>query len=204
MTDVPLACSCGTVRGVAHEMSGKSAVRMVCYCTDCQTYAHHLGQSERLDPNGGSEVLQVRPDRVEITEGWEHVEAVSQSPKGAVRWYASCCNTPIANVAGDPKFPFMGLSALFVEDSTSRDAAFGPVFARVQGKEARGDTSALDAHDGNPVSALVQVIPRILWWRVTGVWKGSPFLDERGRFRKERTLMPKERRAELQQQVRAL
>jgi hypothetical protein len=200
MSDTPLSCDCGKVRGTLRD---PSALRMVCHCLDCQTYAHHLDRADLLDAHGGSEVAQVSPASVAITEGWEHVRALSQSPKGAVRVYASCCNTPIANLSGDPRFPFVGLVTAFTEDGVSRDDALGPVIARVQGKDACGDASTLDAHDGNPPSVLARVVPRILWWRVTGAWKQSPFFDETHTLRVDREVMPRETRAALQERVRA-
>ena len=102
-TEVPLKCSCGSVQGVARDVSPKTGNRLVCMCDDCQAYAHHLGRAEHiLDRNGGTEVFQLTPSQLTLTEGREHLRCLRLKEKGLMRWYAGCCNTPVANTLASP------------------------------------------------------------------------------------------------------
>ena len=89
--DVPLKCNCGTVRGVAREVSESNGNRLVCYCDDCQYFAHFLGRAEDiLDPHGGSDIFQMAPARIEIIEGESAIACVRLTPGGLMRWYSDC------------------------------------------------------------------------------------------------------------------
>ena len=58
----------------------------VCYCYDCQAFAHFLVKSEEiLDDRGGSEVIQVLPSNVTLTEGVEALACVRLTAKGLLR-----------------------------------------------------------------------------------------------------------------------
>ena len=95
---VPLACSCGAVRGVLRNANARNGSRLVCMCDDCQTYAHHLGRAgDILDAHGGTEVYQTYPARLGFTQGSEPVRCLRLSPKGLMRWHTGCCRTPIGN-----------------------------------------------------------------------------------------------------------
>jgi hypothetical protein len=59
-----LSCRCGTVRGRVAEASPSSVNRIVCYCVDCQAFAHHLRRADVLDAHGGSDIVQVAPARL--------------------------------------------------------------------------------------------------------------------------------------------
>lgn len=68
-SDLPIRCGCGLVRGVARGVSGKRGNRVVCYCNDCQIYAHYLGrEAELLDKRGGSDVFQLVPVDLSIVD----------------------------------------------------------------------------------------------------------------------------------------
>ena len=108
--DIPLKCSCGAMRGFVHDISSQRGHRTVCMCNDCQAYAHYLGQAITvLDANGGTDVVPVAPANLEITQGIENLKCLRLTEKGMLRWYAGCCNTPIANSAAISKIPFAGL-----------------------------------------------------------------------------------------------
>ncbi|MFK7765349.1 MAG: DUF6151 family protein [Roseobacter sp.] len=109
MTDIGFSCSCGALRGVLHEVAPGNGCHLVCYCKDCRAFARHLGHLEALDAGGGSPLVQVLPSRVEITSGVENVACARLSAKGLHRWYASCCNTPLANTVSTPRVPLVGL-----------------------------------------------------------------------------------------------
>jgi len=75
--------------------------RCVCYCRDCQAFAHFLGKVDAiLDERGGSEIIQVLPRNLTFTQGIELLACMRLTEKGLLRWYAACCNTPIGKHAG--------------------------------------------------------------------------------------------------------
>lgn len=75
----PLQCQCGTLRG--HVSEPEKAVRLMCYCKDCQAFANFLGKPDALlDPMGGSDIVAVHPQAVHITEGLASLACMSLSP----------------------------------------------------------------------------------------------------------------------------
>jgi hypothetical protein len=134
----PLQCSCGTIRG---SVEVRSANRAVCYCKDCQAFAHFLGrQGDVLDERGGSDVVQVLPRDVTFTAGLQSLACMRLTPKGLLRWYAGCCNTPIGNTLHTPKFSFIGLVHSCLDGAGEPlEKAFGPVRAWVNTQGAKGE-----------------------------------------------------------------
>src|SRR5579863_682516 len=127
MVDVPLRCWCGTVAGVARDVSPGEGFRFVCYCTDCQAFARFLERPDVLDAAGGTDIFHLPAARVRITAG-EHALGCVQFSEKVVRWYATCCRTPIANTA--PGFPVIGLIHAMMGPIT-REAALGPPLCRI-------------------------------------------------------------------------
>src|SRR5688572_6382553 len=77
----PVQCRCGSVRGQVEPTEG--ALRGVCYCKDCQAYAHWLGSAgDVLDPAGGTELVAVQPAQLRITQGRDRLQCVTLSDKG--------------------------------------------------------------------------------------------------------------------------
>jgi hypothetical protein len=62
-TRAELRCRCGEVRGFVADASPRTVNRIVCYCDDCQAFAHRIGRADLLDAHGGSDIVQVRPHR---------------------------------------------------------------------------------------------------------------------------------------------
>lgn len=182
-TDLPTRCSCGTLRGVASGVSAATGNRIVCYCDDCQLFAHFLGRADEiLDPHGGSDIFQTSPARLRITEGAERLACMRLTPKGLLRWYADCCRTPIGNTLATHHDAFVGLIHACIDEAAAGrplDAVLGPVRARVYGRYAKGGRTELRAHDGVPVSEILRVAGRLLVWRLRGDHRRSPFFDAR-------------------------
>ena len=176
-TEVSIRCTCGVLRGTLHEVSGDHGNRVICYCDDCQSFAHFLGTAhEILDAHGGTEVFQVSPVRIELTSGLEHLACMSLRPGGLIRWYADCCRTPIGNTLATRQVPFVGVIHSCAP-VPSLDELFGPVRARIQARFAKGDRARLDAHDRAPVSVILRFTWRILGARLRGDHARSPFFD---------------------------
>src|SRR5262245_55678597 len=91
---VEVRCRCGQVGGVVTDPSPHTVNRMVCYCDDCQAYAHQIGRADLLNDRGGSDVIQIAPAALRFTKGQDRIEGLRLTPKGLYRWYAKCCNTP--------------------------------------------------------------------------------------------------------------
>jgi len=62
-------CRCGEVKGVVTGASPRTVNRVVCYCDDCQAYAHQLGRPDLLNAKGGSDIVQIAPSALSITRG---------------------------------------------------------------------------------------------------------------------------------------
>lgn len=197
MATMSLRCKCGAFRGVVHSLSPAQGNRCVCYCDDCQAYAHYLGQAETvLDANGGTDITPVTPSQIEITVGHETLSALRLSPKGLFRWYADCCNTPIANTVAWARMPFAGVVHAIMDpkaSGTRREEALGPIRARVQGKFGKGPLPA-GVSKTAPLAFLLRTA-RFVW---KGFWgrkhQPSPFFHPTGKPRvKPKVLTPSER-----------
>src|SRR5215831_20849654 len=103
VVDLPLRCQCGRMRGVASDVSPSTGFRVVCYCKDCQAFAHFLDRADVLDPAGGTDIFQMPPGRLKLTAGTDAMRCLRLSNK-VLRWYSDCCRTPIANTAARPRF----------------------------------------------------------------------------------------------------
>lgn len=173
----PLRCRCGAVRGELAVTN--SANHGVCYCEDCRTYAFVLSKNgEFLDSLGGTEVIATLPQHLALTTGREHLGCMSLSPRGALRWYARCCNTPIANTPRDFRIPYTGVVRACLEDeNASIEDVFGPVRMRVNTRSVKGRVSTM------PVSTFVAILKFFSWLipaRINGTYRRTPFFDADG------------------------
>ena len=177
--DLPLRCRCGRVRGAAREVSPPPAFRFVCYCTDCQAFAHFLDRPDVLDAAGGTDIFQIPPGRVTLTEGMDALRCISFSNK-VLRWYADCCKTPIANTASSPRFPVFALIHTFIDsDATgrSRGDAFGPPLCRIYERSATGPLPP-DAPPPASLKIFARRATKILGWWWQGFGRPNPFFDD--------------------------
>lgn len=179
MADLAMACACGTVRGVAHDLSPDQGNHLVCYCDDCQAFVHFLGHAaDHTDAHGGTEILQTSPARVSIEEGGDQLACVQLRPKGLLRWYAGCCRSPIGNTQASGRMPFVGLFAsAFRPRSAEVETALGPIRARVNARFAQGDRSELEASEGWSLPMIFSFARIVLGAWVRGDARRSPFFD---------------------------
>lgn len=181
MANLPVRCLCGKLEGEVTGVSPDTGNHITCYCDDCQTFQHYLGHADKvLNPNGGTEIFQMSPVGFRITQGREYLACLRFSPNGLVRWYASCCSTPIGNTLGTPALPFVGVITSFFDRSAGDDTvsrALGPLKSGVNGKFAVGDRTGLDASDTAPISLYFRFMAQIIRRRLKGEHKRSPFFD---------------------------
>jgi Family of unknown function (DUF6151) len=171
VTSHPLRCQCGTIQGaVANPANGNHCV---CYCRDCQAFAHFLGKADTvLDERGGSEIIQVPPKNLTFSQGFEALACMRLTEKGLLRWYAACCNTPIGNTLMTPKISFVGLVHNCLESpGQSLDDSFGPIRAWVNPKGAKGDPKP---EVGGQGAVIWWFITRVLKARLNGDYKRNP------------------------------
>jgi len=170
----PLRCGCGTLRGsVSHT---EKANRAVCYCRDCQAYAQFLGNAEGiLDELGGTDVVATLSQYVTFTEGMEALACMSLTQNGLLRWYASCCRTPIGNTQRDFRVSFVGLVHPCLEGtSKTLDSSFGRVRMRVNTKSAKGKPQSMPL---STLAALPRFVTSIIRARLDGSYRLTPFFD---------------------------
>jgi len=168
-TPAKLRCRCGEVRALVAGASPEAVNRIVCYCDDCQAFAHQLGRADLLNAQGGSDIVQVAPASLTFVQGQDRIVGLRLAPKGLCRYYASCCNTPVGNTLS-PAIPFVGIVARAFEDGAQRpDDVFGKPVGSIFGKYAVGDAPA--GSTGVQLPLLLRAIGKVLGWRVRGrVW----------------------------------
>jgi len=173
----PFQCRCGTLRGEVDEP--RRAMRAVCYCRDCRSYAHWLGNPEQvLDPLGGTDIVATHSRYVRFTAGTSVLACMSLSPRGLLRWYASCCNTPVANTPRSGKLPYAGLVHSCLTQVQPLEPTFPPVQMGVNRKSALGPPP----HRGGPavIARFAAMVLRLAAARLTGSYRRSPFFDAAG------------------------
>ena len=170
-----ISCRCGKVSGAVAEP--RTAFRAVCHCIDCRAYAVHLG-SERavLDGEGGTDIVATQARHVTFDSGSGQLACVSLSPKGLLRWYAPCCNTPIANTPRDWRLPYAGLV------HTALAKPLEPSFSRIQMHvNASHLTNKPPSRGWRGTVALLGLMRRLVGARLTGRYRTTPFFTYDGK-----------------------
>ena len=180
MTNLPLKCRCGAVTGCATDVTPSSGNRVICCCCDCQAFAVYLGRAEDvLDESGGTELFQMSQSQVTIQHGQDKLQSMRLSDKGLLRWYTSCCNTPVGNTI-NAKMPFVGVVHSFI-DVPNRDEVLGPVKAVVQTQYAKGVPHYPKHSPKFPLGVTLGIVGQLLLWKLQGKQKPSVFFSDDGR-----------------------
>ncbi len=188
---VELRCRCGEVRGTVTGLSPRTVNRVICYCDDCQAFAHQLGRADLLNAKRGSDILQVAPATVSFTQGQHHIVGLQLKPNGLYRWYTKCCNTPLGNTMR-PALPFVGIVAQAFDAPRLDDVAGAPA-GEIFGKFAVGEPPAGSTRLNLPL--LLRVLGSVLGWRLRGrAWPHPFFSRETGRPHYPVTVLSKEQR----------
>jgi hypothetical protein len=177
---VELRCRCGEVRALVTGASPQAVNRVVCYCDDCQAFAHRLGRADLLDAHGGSDVVQIAPASLTFVQGQHRIVGLRLTPKGLFRWYANCCNTPVGNTL-TPKIPFVGIVAqAFDGGARGADDVFGAPVGAILGNYAVGEAPA--GSTGLNLSLILRVVGTVLGWRLRRkVWPHPFFRQDTGK-----------------------
>ena len=191
---IEVRCRCGQVQGMVTDASPQHANRVVCYCDDCQAYAHQLGRADLLNAKGGSDIVQIAPATLSFTQGQDRIAGLRLTPKGLYRWYATCCNTPVGNTM-TPAMPFVGIPVQSF-DAPRVDDVFGAPVAEIFGKCAVGEPPP--GSTSLNLGMFLRAIGKVLGWRFGGkTWPHPFFAREDSAPLYPLTMIPQERREAL-------
>lgn len=178
MTTVNLQCLCREVKGALDVVPG-AFFHVHCLCCDCQNFASHLGNKDKiLDDHGGTELFQTYPAFMKITEGQDNIACVRLCEKGIFRWHTTCCNMPLGNTMTSSKVPFVGVSVKLMQFSSEEEKqkTLGPVIMKAFGKYSVGEMQE-GVHPRFPMSFM----PKVLAFMIKGLFKKmhnpSPFFN---------------------------
>lgn len=181
ITEVTYRCQCGSVRGLAREVGPSTCLRSVCYCDDCQAFAHFLGRADVLDARGGTEIVAMAPARLRIEQGHEQIRSMRLKDGGMIRFYSACCRTPLGNTVS-AGMPFVGLPIGALSEGLAErggvDAVLGPIVGRVLGTFARPGPGP-ELHPKTPLSMILKVVKLFASWTLRRLGRPTPFYDAR-------------------------
>jgi len=178
MTTITLKCQCGVLTGEVRNVNPNYGANVICHCASCQAFANHIGAGEMtLDAQGGTAIYQTNPAQISIQSGAENLRSLRLTPKGTLRWYAGCCNTPIGNTM-NAKMPFVGLIQIIMGEG--RETAIGPVVLHVQTQDALPGLPTELENEGFPKDMRKKAMRKIMWWKLTGKSRPNPFFNKDG------------------------
>lgn len=132
-----------------------------------------------LDAMDGTEVLAVKPGHVSFSQGAERLVCMSLSDTGLLRWYTSCCRSPIGSTPRDYKASHLGLVHSCLRGGAPElGEVFGPVRMRVNTGAARGQPQKNSALTFGV--ALAGHLGGLLWRRLSGSYRVNPFFKAPG------------------------
>jgi hypothetical protein len=171
--DIALRCRCGAVRGVARDVTPRTVNHCFCYCDDCQAFAHFLVRTDVLDAWGGTEIVQMSQGNVTFAAGVDRIAAIRLTDKGLVRWFASCCRTPLGNTMATSAVPLIGVIRAAID---APQPALGPIRGRGFAKSAQGGAAAVPK-DGSVLVMVARMLVKLTAWRLRGDHKRSQLFD---------------------------
>lgn len=114
------------------------------------------------------------PSKLIITEGSQYLRSLRLTPKGLIRWYAGCCNTPVGNTLS-AKLPFIGVIEAFISANEDVESKLGPVRGSVFVKSARTPPPASLRGSDNTFSLHTRILVSLLKWKIKYSQCQSPF-----------------------------
>ena len=181
MTATTFSCRCGTVTGTLSDIDPAEGTHVVCHCNACRRSLELVGlDAEAAD---GVDLFQTTPDRIRIETGLDRLEPRRLSPKGILRWHATCCDTPMFNTMAGPGMPFVGVLVRNLADP----AQLGPVIAHgfVAGSDGK-------QHHQNGAAVIWRLLKRSALARLSGRGRRNPFFSDDGKPIAEPVLLAKE------------
>lgn len=103
---------------------------------------------------------------------------MSLTSKGLLRWYATCCKTPIANTPRNFKIAHVGVIHACIDGGPNAMAqSFGPVRLRVHTKSANRTNGTVEPNK-NLVGIAGRHLAPLVRRRVKGEFRQTPFFDK--------------------------
>ncbi len=188
------SCACGTVTGSIADVGPKQGDYVYCHCTDCQAVPKLLGAEERiLERAGGTALYQTRCARLRFASGKDKLAGVHMTVKPTLRWYASCCDTPMFNTYANGKLPYTTI-LLANCDEVGR-AALGEPRGHLHLADAPGETA--DLKPMSMAALLRSFFKRLVRDIFSGDRRRNPLFDPKTLepIAIPRRLIPREREA---------
>jgi len=153
-------CRCGAVELAAY---GRPIVASICYCVDCRAAAQQIatlaGSPNVADPDGGTQFLLFRKDRIACSKGAEQLQAVRLKNTSATRrMIASCCGSAMHMAFDDARHWVSAYRARFVGDVP-------PLEMRICTKSRASDETldlSIPSYAGYPPAMMVRLLGAML------------------------------------------
>lgn len=167
-----IQCQCGNLQGQVDEP--KTINRVTCYCRDCQAFAHFLGRGhDILDCHGGTDIVQMLPKHISFSQGTEYLACMRLTETGLLRWYTTCCNTPIGNTLPSHTLSFIGVVHNCLESPTVKlDDVCQVERMHVNTENAKGDPKPKQS---GQMKTIIRSLLMVLKARISGSYKQNPF-----------------------------
>ncbi|CUH41066.1 hypothetical protein JSE7799_03809 [Jannaschia seosinensis] len=176
------SCACGTLRSRITDVSPAAYTHIVCHCDDCRSAYTHLGQA---DPQRVG-ILQTTQDRIHISQGGEKLRVLRHTSRGALRWYATCCDTPLFFTPLKARLAHVGVNTDRLDDSVS--------IGKVTAEGFLPSRDGKHRHKG-AARMVARIASRILAKNLSGEWRDTPFFDKAGAPVVEPRILTREERA---------
>lgn len=164
--DTAFSCTCGQLRGTIRDLSPATAIRATCFCADCRAAELWHGQP---DPGAeGVDLAMLDPARLRLDAGAANLGVIRLSPKGILRWYATCCGARLFNTVQSPRFVFVTI----LSNRVAHPERLGPERARAFITRPDGKRGHRNAH-----LLYLPMIGRSLARALTGGWRDNPLFD---------------------------
>jgi hypothetical protein len=161
---IQFACRCGEVTGTLNGVDPDEGTHVVCHCNSCRRAMEKSGLAD--EAQDGVALFQTTPDRIRIATGMGRLAPRQLSPKGLLRWQATCCNTPMFNTLSGPAIPFAGVLVRNLDSA----APLGPVIAHGFIDKGNGK----QGHENGP-TVIWRFLKRAALARLTGKARQNPF-----------------------------
>ena len=161
MAEVAFSCSCGQVEGIVDTVP-RGGLHLACHCDSCRAGALYCGAD--LAPETPVDLYLTPPHHVRITKGIDRLEPFVFSPRGILRWKATCCGVQMFSSQRNPRNAFMSVRT----DRLTTPEAIGPILTW---SFVPGETGA-KAHKGK--RALAGLVFKAARARMSGRWRKTP------------------------------
>jgi hypothetical protein len=179
--NISLECNCGSVKGHTDPVSEDSGNRLVCYCKDCQKFAHQLKSKQPiLNEYGGTDIFQIPISFVKITQGKQNIACMRLTSKGLYRWYSNCCDTPIGNTMS-AAVPFIGVFHNFMKHKNCREQDIGEILCHLHTKSSTKPFPKNTPQKQSIFRVILRCCSKILIWKAKGLNKPNEFFDSDGK-----------------------